>query len=41
VKLNSPDEIKAAFTQLMDSAKKYDTCAELTGVLIMPNLTKI
>jgi len=36
LELNSPDEIKAAFTQLMDSAKKYDICAELAGVLIMP-----
>jgi acetyltransferase len=36
LKLNTPDEIKAAFTHIMASAQKYDANAELTGVLVMP-----
>ena len=36
LKLNSPEEIKTGFTRIMDSARKYDIRAELTGVLVMP-----
>ncbi len=36
LKLNSPEEIKIGFTRIMDAALRYDACAELTGVLVMP-----